>query len=136
MRIFHRNERCVSQPSLDTEQSFSKNVSFSVKIIFYSISWGSKSMFLLLLGLHDNSAKGWKIFFVHPPFLLFFLLCWNSHFHENWNQEGQSGQIDQNCAINCWIPGNVSNKNITILKIYLILKAFWNPSTSLQDTES
>ena len=53
MRTFNRNERCVSQPSLDTEEScFSKNFFlFRKKNIFNFITLGSKSMILLTLGI-------------------------------------------------------------------------------------
>ena len=91
--------------------------SFSEKTFPFLLPEALNPCFCWLLGLNDSSAKGWKKMFVHPPFPLFFLPCWNSHFHENWNQEGQSGQIDQNCAINCWIPGNASNKSTTKSKI-------------------
>ena len=47
----------------------------------------------------------------------------------------ETEQIDQNCAINCGIPGNASNKNTTKSK-NLTLKVFQNPSTGLRDTES
>ena len=35
----------------------------------------------------------------------------------------KKGQIDQNCAINCYIKGNVSSKNFTKYKNMFVVKS-------------
>ena len=125
----------VSQPSLDIEESyFSKNTLFFFKndFSFYYLKLYTPSVPLI---------GGFKAFF-GPPFCSL-----TEGKEEKDGSKGKSGsvclaaaltwmiigivkeavhkkgQIDQKCAINCYIKGNVSSKNFTKYKNMFVVKS-------------
>ena len=125
----------VSQPSLDIEESyFSKNTLFLFKnnfLFYYSklyipsvpLIWGFRAFFgppfcSLTEGKEEKDGSRGKSGSVCLAAALTWMIIGivKEAVHKK-------GQIDQKCAINCYIKGNVSSKNFTKYKNMFVVKS-------------
>ena len=128
----------VSQPSLNIEESY-----FSKNILFFCKKWFLSLLHEALNPLNPSNSRIWDLFCSSILFSQkerkekngssgingLCLLCCSSHLNDNWHCGKivhKSGQIHQNCAINCGIQGNASNKNTTKSKNLFVVKSMNN----------